>query len=134
MPSIHHLASNISYSVAPLLTAELIWALITLIGGMLMREGEEAAWDAAHSAAFIQDSIPAGPRRWQTTGRPARSATSGPTAAAETGGWGERDGHGDRTRDREGWRVRQRDKNGGKTKKKKGGGSDGECEEYGKER
>lgn len=107
MPSIHHLASNISYSVAPLLTAELIWALITLIGGMLMREGEEAAWDAAHSAAFIQDSIPAGPRRWQTTGRPARSATPGP-AAAETGGWGDRQGERERKRRMESEAARQK--------------------------
>lgn len=46
MPSIHHPASNISYSVAPLLTAELISALITLIGGMLMKERDEAFWDS----------------------------------------------------------------------------------------
>lgn len=46
MPSIHHPASNISYSVAPLLTAELISALITLIGRMLMKERDEAFWDS----------------------------------------------------------------------------------------
>ena len=46
MPSIHHPASNISYSVAPLLTAELISALITLVGGMLMKERDEAFWDS----------------------------------------------------------------------------------------
>lgn len=44
---IHHRASNISYSAARLLTAELIWALITLIGGMLMKASKRAAWDAA---------------------------------------------------------------------------------------
>jgi len=45
MPGIHHLASNISYFVPPLLTPELIFALITLFAGMLMKERDSAFGD-----------------------------------------------------------------------------------------
>ena len=45
MPGIHHLASNISYFVPPLLTPELIFALINLFAGMLMKERDSAFGD-----------------------------------------------------------------------------------------